>query len=206
MERLRKLMQFVVFEFGPLIAFLLLDRAFGIKIAIAGTIAFVVLDGARRLLGHVPFTRVNMLVSTLVLVFGAIDLVAPSPFMLKYEAVITNIATGLVFAAGARAATPLVQELAEQRRAAPFPDRPDVRKFFQIFTQAWACYFFLKAGAYLWLGAVLPLDQAIAVRSLVGGISMGVMLAVSTTQGHRLYFLCHWLGLLPKVAEGPGGA
>ena len=195
------LLRFVLEEFGPLIVFLLLNWSFDIKVAIAGTVGFVIVDALRRAWMQVGFTRIYVLSAVLTVVFGAVDLWSASPFMLRYEAVITNLATGLAFVAGARGNTPLLQDIAARQQSAPFPNRADVRRFFQLFTLAWACYFFLKAAGYAWIGAVLPLGQAIALRSLLGSISLLVMLAVSITQGRRLFFLCSRLGLLPAVSE-----
>lgn len=50
-----------------------------------------------------------MLSSALTVVFGTIDLLSATPFMLKYESVVTNAATGVVFAIGAGGAKPMVQ-------------------------------------------------------------------------------------------------
>jgi hypothetical protein len=44
----------------------------------------------------------------------------------------------------------------------------------------------------------MPMLEAMALRSIVGGVSLGVMIAISVTQGRRLFFLCRRLGLLPK--------
>ena len=150
MQRLRSLLNIVLWEFGPLIILLALSSAFGLRVAIAGTIAFIVMDAMRRLWSHIPFTRIYLLSSGLAVVFGAIDILSQTPFMLKYEAVITNVATGVAFVAGAHGEKPMLQEIAEQRGAA-FPDRADTRQFFRLFTLLWAAYFFAKAGAYLWL-------------------------------------------------------
>jgi intracellular septation protein A len=198
MQRLRAVLEFVLWEFGPLVVLLALSAAFGLKVAIAGTIAFIVVDAARRLWRHIPFTRIYLVSSGLAVIFGSIDLFAQTPFMLKYEAVITNVATGIAFVAGARGDKPMLQEIAEQRSRA-FPDRADVRHFFRLFTLVWAGYFFAKAGAYLWLGAVLPLGRVMLVRSVLGSVSLGVMLVISITQGRRLFFLCRRIGLLPTV-------
>lgn len=65
----------------------------------------------------------------------------------------------------------------------------------------WAGYFFAKAAVYFWLGQSMPLTQAMAVRSVFGGLSLGLMIAVSFTQGRRLFALCRSLGLLPAAAE-----
>jgi uncharacterized membrane protein len=175
-----------------------------VKVGIGGTIAFILVDGGRRLWSRIPFTRIYLLSSGLAVAFGTIDLVSQTPFMLKYEAVITNVATGIAFVAGARGEKSMLEEIAEQRGQA-FPDRPDVRHYFRLLTMVWAGYFFVKAGVYLWLGFVLPLQQAILLRSVIGGVSLGLMLVVSITQGRRLFFLCRRLGLLPAV-ETAGGS
>ncbi len=126
------------------------------------------------------FTRLYLLVSGLTLVFGAVDLWATSPFMLKYEAAVTNIATGAAFVAGAMGGKPIIQEVAEQRGEA-FPPTREIRAFFRLFTLVWAAYFFIKAVFYVWIVWTLPMLQAMALRSVIGSISLGVMIAISAT-------------------------
>lgn len=144
-----------------------------------------------------PFTRLYLIVATLLLAFGAVDLCAATPFLLVYEAPITSALTGAAFIAGAFGERPLLQELAEKRARADVPQTEETRRFFRLFTLFWAVYFFLKAGGYLWLAASLPLKEALALRSVVGSLSLGLMIALSVTQGRRLFFLCRragWLG------------
>ncbi len=194
-------------EFGPLIVFWALALTLGVKPAIAGSILFILADAAWRWRKGLAFTRLYMLVSALTLVFGGIDLVSTSPFMLKYEAVITNVATGLAFVAGALGEKPILQEVAEQR-GGPLPPPGEARAFFRIFTLVWAAYFFVKAAFYLWAVLALPMLEAMALRSVVGSASLGLMILASTTQGRRLFFLCRRLGLLPKpdAPDAPKGA
>jgi hypothetical protein len=119
------------------------------------------------------------------------------PFMLQYESVITNIATGAAFVIGALGEKPLIQEAAEQQQGETFPGGAEIRRFFQLFTLFWAAYFFLKAGFYLWTAMTMTLTEAMALRSVVGSASLGLMILFSTTQGRRMFFLCRRLGLLP---------
>jgi len=205
MSRLRAVVRFALAEFGPLIVFWTLAATLGVKPAILGSILFIVADAAWRRLKRLEFTRLYLLISGLTLVFGLVDLASTSPFMLKYEAVITNAATGLAFVAGALGEKSIVQEVAEQR-GETFVATREVRGFFRLFTLVWAAYFFLKAAAYFWVAWTLPMLEAMALRSVAGSISLGLMIAVSTTQGRRLFFLCRRLGLLPKPEERPGGA
>ena len=150
MSRLMAAARFALAEFGPLIVFWTLAATLGVKPAILGSILFIVADAAWRWRKGLKFTRLYLLVSGLTLIFGLIDLASTSPFMLKYEAVITNAATGLAFVAGALGEKPIIQEVAEQR-GETFVATQEVRAFFRLFTLVWAAYFFLKA-------ALLPLD------------------------------------------------
>ena len=192
--------RFALAEFGPLIVFWALALLLGVKPAILGSILFIVADAAWRWRKGLAFTRLYLLTSGLTLAFGAIDLAATSPFMLKYEAAVTNVATGVAFVAGAMGEKPILQEVAEQRGEALPPTR-EIRAYFRLFTLAWAAYFFVKAAFYVWIVWTLPLLEAMALRSVIGSISLGLMIAVSVTQGRRLFFLCRRLGLLPKPDE-----
>jgi len=205
MQNVRNTVRYVLMEFGPLVVFWLVLYAAGIKPAIGATIGYILLDGSYRWWRKLPVTRIYLLTSALAVAFGCIDLFSTSPFMIKYEAVITNIATGIFFVAGARGEKSLIQEVAERR--SQIPDRADVRYFFRLFTLAWAAYFFVKAAVYLWLGMILPLEQALALRTLIGGVSLGCMFAISFLAGRSLFLLCRRLGLLPAVAaETPAAA
>ncbi len=198
MERLSAAIRWALAEFGPLIVFWALALTLGVKPAIAGSLLFILGDAAWRWRKGLAFTRLYLQVSALTLVFGAIDLVATSPFMLKYEAAVTNVATGLAFVAGAMGEKPIIQEVAEQRGDS-VPATRETRAFFRLFTLAWAAYFFVKAAFYVWVVRTFPLLEAMALRSVVGSASLGLMILVSATQGRRLFFLCRRLGLLPKA-------
>jgi intracellular septation protein A len=196
-SRVAPILRFMLSEFGPLIIFWAIALSVGTKAAIAGSLAYIVADGLWRYRRRIAVTRLYIFSSVLTLMFGAIDLFAATPFMLKYESVVTNIATGAAFVNGARGAKPMLQEVAEKQRNLTFPEGADVRRFFQLFTLLWAVYFFVKAAFYYWIGVILPLTEAMAVRSIVGSVSLGLMIALSVTQGRRLFFLCRWLRLLP---------
>ena len=196
----------VLAEFGPLVAFWSLTLTFGVKAAIAGALVVILIDGAWRLWRGRPFTRIYLVVSALTLGFGAVDLYVATPFLIVYEAPIANVLTGAAFAIGAFGEKPMLQELAEQRPGTVIPPTAEVKRFFRLFTLIWAAYFFLKAIAYLWIAATLPLTQALALRSLAGSISLVVMIALSTTQGRRLFFLFRWLGWLGPRSGTVAGA
>ena len=200
MSRLLAAARFALAEFGPLIVFWSLAAALGVKPAILGSILFIAADAVWRWRKRLAFTRLYMMVSGLTLTFGLIDLISTSPFMLKYEAAVSNLATGLAFVVGAAGEKPIIQEVAEQR-GENFVVTHEVRAFFRLFTLAWAFYFFLKAVLFLWMAWTMPMLEAMALRSVVGSVSLALMIAISATQGRRLFFLCRRLGLLPKPAS-----
>jgi intracellular septation protein A len=200
MSRLAAVARFALAEFGPLIVFWTIATTFGVKPAILASVLFIVADAAWRWLKGLTFTRLYLLVSALTLVFGLIDLASTSPFMLKYEAAISNAATGFVFVAGALGEKPIMQEAAEQR-GHTFVVTKEIRAFFRLFTLVWAAYFFLKAALFAWMAWTMSMLEAMALRSAIGGVSLGLMIAVSVTQGPRFFFLCRRLGLLPKPDE-----
>ncbi len=127
MPKLAAAARFVLAEFGPLIVFWALALTLGVKPAILGSILFIVADAAWRWREGLAFSRLYLLTSGLTLVFGAIDLAATSPFMLKYEAAVTNVATGAAFVLGAMGEKPIIQEVAEQREGGPTAHARDPR-------------------------------------------------------------------------------
>ena len=204
MTKLVAVARFALAEFGPLIVFWLVALTLGVKAAILGSIVFILADAVWRWRKGLAFTRLYLLVSALTLTFGSVDLVSTSPFMLKYEAAVSNIATGIAFVVGALGEKPIIQEVAEQRGQS-FVATDEIRAFFRLFTLVWAAYFFLKAALFLWMAWTMPMLEAMALRSAIGGVSLGLMIAVSTTQGRRLFFLCRRFGLLPKPAPAETG-
>ena len=205
MTKLAAVARFALAEFGPLIVFWLLAVTFGVKPAIVGSIAFIIADAVWRSRKGLKFTRLYLLVSALTLVFGFVDLVATSPFMLKYEAAVSNVVTGIAFVVGALGEKPIIQEVAEQRGES-FVATDETRTFFRLFTLVWAAYFFLKAILFVWMAWTMPMLEAMALRSAIGGLSLGLMIAISVTQGRQLFFLCRRFGLLPKVTPAAPGA
>lgn len=199
MQRLIEFLRSAATDFAGIIVFYALMWTVGLKAAIAGTLVFVAIDAMRRHRKKLGFPKIYVLSSAMAIGFGAIDLMSATPFMIKYESVITNLVTAAIFLVGARGERSMIQELAEQQSGEAFEDRADLRRFFRLFTLLWAAYFLVKAFVYLWIVQVMPLERALSLRGVIGGVSFAAMLAIST-QGDRLFGLCDRLGLLPKVA------
>lgn len=112
--------RFLLAEFGPLLAFWLVGWRFGVKPAIAASLFVIVAESLWRWRRGERFTRLYLLTSGLTLAFGAVDMFAVTPFLLKYEAVVTNLVTAAAFVVGAFGDKPMIQEVAEQRAGESF--------------------------------------------------------------------------------------
>jgi intracellular septation protein A len=195
-------------DFGGLIVFYLLLWLVGLKAAIAGLLVFVAIDVVRRFRQRLGFPRIYVLSNALAVVFGGVDLVSANPFMIKYEAVLTSLFLGALLLMGVRGKS-FLQEMVEQQRGETFDDQPEVVQFFKALTLAWGGYFIVKAAAYLWLGEMLPMERLLAIRPIVGMLSLAAMMALSW-QGARLLGLLRRLRLVPSPAPrsvaAPGSA
>jgi intracellular septation protein A len=177
----------ILFDFGGIVVFYALMYTVGLKAAIGGTLVFVVIDAVRRRVLGLAFPRIYLLSTALVIVFGAIDIFAKNPFMLRWEGVLTNLAVMAFFLAGLRG-RPVFQELAEQQSGQVFTDAPTIR-LFRLMTVLWALYFLCKAVFDVWTGLTMPLPRALAVRQLVGFAGMGLMVLVTMQAEKFLRFL-----------------
>ncbi len=72
-------------ELGPLAIFWGLMWTVDLKIAIAVGVVLLLGDAAFRYWRGMPITRLYVLSGLLTVAFGAVDLWAETPFMLKYE-------------------------------------------------------------------------------------------------------------------------
>lgn len=186
--------------FGGLALYWAVLLACGVKAAIAAALLFVVLEGTWRLLTHRPFPPLWLLANGASLVFGCIDLWAHTPFMIRYEGTIINLATAAVFAIGATGREPMVMTFARRRRPDIPLDRPEIVRFFRAFTYAWALYFVARAAAFLWIMTAFPLTHAAAIRTMTAWVSLGAMILVSV-KGRHVFDLCQRLGFFLSAKE-----
>jgi uncharacterized membrane protein len=200
MKRLFSFLMAVFHTFGGLILYWTVLLSFGIKPAIAVVLGFIVVEGGWRLATRRPFPPLWLLANGAALVFGAIDLWARTPFMIRYEGAIINLMTAAVFLVGASGREPLVLRIARQRKPDIPAGRPEVVRFFRAFTLAWALYFVARAGAFLWIMSAFPLAKALAIRAAVSWVSIGVMLLLSFN-GRRVFDACQRLGLFQPVKD-----
>lgn len=195
-----RLAEAVFHTFGGLILYWLVLLTYGIKPAIAAILLFVLIEGGWRLRRGLPFPPLWLIANGSALVFGTIDLFARTPFMLRYEGSIINLATAGAFALGALGSEPLVLRLARQYRRDIPAHRPEIISFFRAFTIGWSLYFVARAGITLWIMTSFPLVRALALRAIFGWVSLGVMMLFSFN-GRRVFALCRRFGLFAPHQE-----
>lgn len=166
--------RFLLESFGPLIVFVACEHAISLLAAIVSSIVtgtiLVVLQIARDRKVS-PFTAY---VAASVAVFGALDLKYRTGFFVKIEPALGNVLTGLFFVGTVALGRPLLVELVEKQRGKPLADRGKL--YIRALTVAWGLFFFVRASAYVWMAYHLTIDQALAIRSIAGPASFGVMI------------------------------
>ncbi len=190
-----KPLQQVSNDLGSLGVFLIMRWIVGLKGAILATVLYVVIDLIRRMVIKEKVTRIFWIISLTTIGFGTVDLMVDDPFLLKFEAVLTNLITAFVFASTV-SGTPLALEIARTWQTAEIPDRADTRQFFRMMTWVWVGYFVVKASVYLWTAIAFDTTMAMVVRVPLGTGSLIVMILFSM-QGKRWFALMKRYGWLP---------
>lgn len=204
MDTLRKILRTAAYDFGGIIVFWALWKLVSLKAAIAGTLVFVVFDMWRRRRFGIGFPRLYVLSTSLVIVFGVVDLAAKTPFMLKYEGAVSTFIVAVFFALGARGRS-ILEELSTQQAGREAVDFDHARRFYQLFTLIWAAYYVLMSGFYLFIGLTHPYARAIVIRQIAGFVGLGVMMLVSLN-GRRLYAALRAAGLIPRTPDADKAA
>jgi uncharacterized membrane protein len=161
---------------GPLIFFYGTNHFWGLKPAIAVSLVYSVGDIAWKLYRRQPIPSLFKFSVATMLVFGSIDLYATTPFLIRYEAVVTNVFTGIFFGLSLRSERTVIEEAAAQ---SPEQMNPEKRRFFRILTAVWVIYFFAKAGVYVWVAKHYTIEQALLIRSTFGTASLYGLIFIS---------------------------
>jgi intracellular septation protein A len=173
-SRARGVVRFVLESFGPLIAFVALEHTVSLFAAIVSSIVCGVILVAIQIVRDRKISPFTAYVALSVAVFGALDLKYQSGFFVKLEPALGNTFTGLFFLGTVLVGRPVIAELAQKQRKEPFTEGGVA--YLRALTIAWGLFFFLRAAVYVWMAYRLTIDQALAIRSVAGPISFGVMI------------------------------
>ena len=166
--------RFVLESFGPLIAFVVLEHTVSLFAAIVSSVVTGVVLVALQIHRDKKVSPFTAYIAASVAVFGVLDLKYQTGFFVKIEPAIGNALTGLFFLATVVFGRPIIAELAQKQRAEPF--KPSSVAYLRAVTIAWGLFFFVRASIYVWMAYRLTIDQALAIRSVGGPLSFGVMI------------------------------
>nr|WP_298796847.1 hypothetical protein [uncultured Acetobacter sp.] len=191
----------LVLEVGGLLLFWGLSALGWGRYATMAALAFVVVDAVRRWRNKLGFPRVWCLFNGLVLALALPDFVLTQQTLERYEPILTNLAIALMFAIGALGKKPLIQEIAEQRQGAEFPDnRQDLLRFFRVYTWVWAAYFLLRVAFHIALAETVSDGRMHSIEDIVGPLSLVGMIALSFF-GARIFRLAVRMGIITTTLE-----
>ena len=198
------ILQFVLSNFGPLIAFYGVNHFWGLKPAVASAVAWTIGEIAYNRIKRIPTSTFFKFSAAVAILFGAIDIYLRQSVFFKYEASLTNLVSGFYFASTLWGAKPLIQEFAEKQGRMKGDLTPDRIFYFRFLTWVWAIYLWIKAGAYYWLASRVSLEQGLAVRFVLGNASFYGLLAASIFGGKYMKTALARLKLLPSSRAGSG--
>ena len=160
--------RWVLEAFGPLFVFWGFEHTWGLVPAIVSGVvvgAGIVVFQWRREKSPSKLTVIN---ACSVAVFGALDLSFRSAFFVKLEPVLGNLVWAGIFLVSVLTGPGLIVEMVE-RTSGRMKD--SVRAYMRGVTIAWGGFFIVRAAAFTWVAFTMTVDQALAVRGVVGPVS-----------------------------------
>ncbi len=176
MDLLRRLSLFAYDNFASLLVFIVAKHFLSLKAAILATLLISFLDLGFRTYKKLTITRLYIFSLVVTICFGAVDVYVTTPFLLKYESVVTNLLTASFFGITLFRGKPLIQEIAEKTLSQEKKNRPDVNQYLRFLTFLWTGYFVLKALLYAYVSYRYSFEQAMAFRSAFGATSVVILL------------------------------
>lgn len=171
-QKFRRTLLWIFESFGSLLVFYFVEHAYGLVPAIITGVALSVAIVTFQIVREKKPSRMTIFSAVMVVLFGGLDLYFRSGFFIKLEPAIGNFISGSFFLATVLTGKPLITELAMQTRG-ELPER--VQRYLRGLTLVWVAFFYLRAAVFMWLAYNATLDQALAVRGVLGPVSFGAM-------------------------------
>ena len=179
----------MLLSFAPLIAFYGCEHFFGLKMAIAATVAVTIAEIIYRKIRKEDPGAFFYFIAFTTIIFGLIDVYSSNTSFFKFEPALTNFVTGVYFAWGTWKPKPLMVEFAEKAGKLPNPMPPGFLEYIRIMSWIWVVYFFVKAFAYLYLAGKPETNtmQMMLIRTVAGNVSMFVLLGICWIMAKPIY-------------------
>jgi intracellular septation protein A len=188
----RKWLQFLLRNFAAPAVFIIVLRIVGPRPAIASAVAATVAEIAWARLTRRSLSPIFLVASGFTILFGTIDMSLASPRFFRLEPFIHNVilagaALGLAFApvealrgfadALPQGVRPEEREFAGQPEVAARPQsaRAALEDYLRKLALVWSAYFLAKSLFFLELSKRVDLGQLVALRTLIGGSTLVLM-------------------------------
>lgn len=198
MDRIKRLFIFIFSNFGPLVGFYLTNQIWGLKAAVLASVILVVAEFFWLKSKKEKISSFFYFSSTLVIVFGMLDLSIQEPFFIKFEATLTNLFFAVFFGISLFKEKSIVQEFAETQKRTSTEQSQDKKFFFKLFTIFWCLYFVVKAVFYLWLNFNTSLNEGLLLRLVIGKISFWIMMFISIGLPRYIWSFLEKMKLFPS--------
>ena len=194
----KKILSFLISNFGPLIGFYLVNLFWGFQTAVVVSIGLAAAEYVWLKLNKRKIDAFFYFSSGIIVVFGLLDLYIETPFFFKLESSITNLFFAAFFGLSVFNEKSITQIFAENQNRTTADNSDDKRFFFACFTLFWAFYFLVKALVYLWLNFNLEFENAMILRLILGKGSLWVMLGISILLPKQIWALMEKARLFPS--------
>ena len=186
-------------NFGPLIVFIAFEHLVGLFAAIISGVVTGAILVAWEIIRERTISPFTAFIAASVVGFGILDLHYQTGFFVKIEPALGNVLTGCFFLGTVVIGKPIVIEFAEKAMGRKLPET--AHPYLRTWTIVWGAFFFVRAAVYVWMAYRLSIDQALAVRGIVGPISFGGMFLVEMAT-RRLFFPKRNAEPNPEPTEG----
>ncbi|WP_409479543.1 septation protein IspZ [Pseudobdellovibrio sp. HCB154] len=194
----KKILSFLISNFGPLIGFYLVNLFWGFQTAVIVSIGLALAEYVWLKLNKRKIDIFFYFSSGIIVIFGLLDLYIEAPFFFKLESSITNLFFAAFFGLSVFNEKSITQIFAENQNKTSADNSDDKRFFFACFTLFWAFYFLVKALVYLWLNFNVQFEDALFLRLILGKGSLWVMLGISILLPKQIWTLMEKARVFPS--------
>lgn len=198
MEKIKNLANYLITNFGPTLAFYLVNHFYGLRAAIATGLLVTIVEIIRFKFLQEKMSLFFIFSTTITLLFGILDLTVKAPVFLKFEAGLSNLVFALFFASTLFQKKSIVQEFAEQQGRIDDQESEDKTFFFRFMTVLWSLYFLCKAIVFTLININNSIETGFLLRVLIGNISFAVMLFISIGLSRSIWRLLSRIGIMPS--------
>ena len=186
-------------NFGPIIMFQSFLYFWGLKPAIVAALIFTFIEITLIKFKKQSLTPYMIFSFSLVIIFGAIDLISDNTIFFQYESAIFSLILAAYMGISMFRKKSILEELAEQQGRISTETYPDKTFFFRFMTSIWMVYFLGKSLGYYFISSRLPVQDFSLLRMIFGTVSFYILLGISLGFSRHIWMLLLKLQWMPST-------